>query len=143
MVLACDGIWDCLKNQEVVDYIRYELKQKKTLKEICENIMEFCLAESGDMTGIGCDNMTIMIIAFLRKKTTQQWYEWMANKSNIKDPPKRRAPKLPVNVVVQPDSTNNDNKNDNINSKTKDIPNSDNIVATNSTSPATSSVISL
>lgn len=70
MVLACDGIWDCMKNQEVIDYIRHALTLKKSLKLICEEIMDFCLAESGDMTGIGCDNMTIIIVAFLRKKAT-------------------------------------------------------------------------
>ncbi|KAI8328763.1 phosphatase 2C-like domain-containing protein [Chlamydoabsidia padenii] len=98
VVLACDGIWDCLKNQEAIDYIRHALTLKKSLKLICEEIMDFCLAESGDMTGIGCDNMTIIIVAFLRKKTVSQWYEWMAAKQ-VADPPKRRIPKLPPNVL--------------------------------------------
>lgn len=98
MVLACDGIWDCMKNQEVIDYIRHALTLKKSLKTICEEIMDFCLAESGDMTGIGCDNMTIIIVAFLRKKTVAQWYEWMAAKE-VANPPKRRTPKLPPNVL--------------------------------------------
>ncbi|KAI8099211.1 phosphatase 2C-like domain-containing protein [Halteromyces radiatus] len=98
MVLACDGIWDCLRNQEVIDYIRHALTLKKTLQTICEELMDFCLAESGDMTGIGCDNMTIIIVAFLRKRTTDQWYEWMASKQ-VADPPKRRTPKLPPTVL--------------------------------------------
>ncbi|ORZ11515.1 phosphatase 2C-like domain-containing protein [Absidia repens] len=104
MVLACDGIWDCMRNQEVIDYIRHALTLRKTLVVICEELMDFCLAQSGDMTGIGCDNMTVIIVAFLRKKTQAQWYDWMAAKQ-VNDPPKRRMPKLPPNVVKSPPPT--------------------------------------
>ncbi|CAO3588479.1 unnamed protein product [Absidia cylindrospora] len=104
MVLACDGIWDCMRNQEVIDYIRHALTLRKSLVVICEELMDFCLAQSGDMTGIGCDNMTVIIVAFLRKKTQAQWYDWMAAKQ-VNDPPKRRMPKLPPNVVKSPPPT--------------------------------------
>ncbi|KAF7723192.1 Protein phosphatase 2C 2 [Apophysomyces ossiformis] len=80
VVLACDGIWDCMTNQEVVDFIRLRLTEEKTLKTICEELMDNCLAETAGMTGLGCDNMTVVIVAFLRKKSASEWYSWMAKK---------------------------------------------------------------
>ena len=43
--------------------------------QICENIMEHCLApDTHGAQGIGCDNMTIMIVAILNGKTEEEWY---------------------------------------------------------------------
>ncbi|KAI8988470.1 phosphatase 2C-like domain-containing protein [Mycotypha africana] len=81
VVLACDGIWDCLTNQQVVDFVRHKLCEHKSLGPICEELMDYCLAETANMTGIGCDNMTVIIVAFLRKRKPQQWYDWMASKA--------------------------------------------------------------
>ncbi len=44
MVIACDGIWDCMTNQEICDFISSRLKSKVGLKEIVEEIMDNCLA---------------------------------------------------------------------------------------------------
>lgn len=39
MILACDGIWNSMSNQKVVDFIRPRLKEgKKKLSEICEEV---------------------------------------------------------------------------------------------------------
>lgn len=74
-VLACDGIWDCLNSQHVVDFVRREVAQGKPMGQICENIMEYCLApDTHGAQGIGCDNMTIMIVAILNGKTEEEWY---------------------------------------------------------------------
>jgi protein phosphatase 1G len=37
MVIACDGIWNFMSSQDVVDFVRNRL-QKKTLSEICEEV---------------------------------------------------------------------------------------------------------
>lgn len=76
-VLACDGIWDCMTNQQVVNYIRQSLSQNMKLKDICEQIMDDCLAPDSDGGGVGCDNMSIMIIAILNGKSEEEWYDWM------------------------------------------------------------------
>ncbi|CAO3695316.1 unnamed protein product [Rhizopus stolonifer] len=89
MVLACDGIWDCLSSQEVVDFVRFKLCNQKSLGTICEELMDFCLAETDNFQGIGCDNMTVIIVAFLRKRTPKAWYEWMASKPPPKMPKKK------------------------------------------------------
>lgn len=39
--------------------------------------MDRCLAPDSDWGGVGCDNMTAMIIAIKDGKTTDEWYAWM------------------------------------------------------------------
>lgn len=90
-MLACDGIWDCLTNQQVVDFVRYKLCEHMSLGPICEELMDYCLAEKGNMSGIGCDNMTVIIVAFLRKRKPQEWYDWMAQKTK---------PQMPVRKAI-------------------------------------------
>lgn len=75
MVLACDGIWDCLTNQQVASFIRKHVAQGIPLKEICEKIMDHCLADKTNTNSVGCDNMTIEIVAFLNGRSEQAWYE--------------------------------------------------------------------
>jgi protein phosphatase 2C family protein 2/3 len=64
-----------LNSQQAVDFIRREVAQEKPLGQICENIMEHCLApDTHGAQGIGCDNMTILIVAILNGKTEKEWY---------------------------------------------------------------------
>ncbi|KAI8888763.1 PP2C-domain-containing protein [Backusella circina FSU 941] len=79
LVLACDGIWDCMTNQQVVNYIRQQLADKTKLDSICEDIMDYCLAPTSEGGGVGCDNMSVMIIAVLNGKSEEEWYDWMAS----------------------------------------------------------------
>lgn len=83
VVLACDGIWDCLSSQDVVDIARRGIANGKEIKDICEDLMDRCLAPDSDTGGIGCDNMTVCIVALLNGRTKQEWYEWV--KKNLED----------------------------------------------------------
>lgn len=74
MVLACDGIWDCLSNAEVAAFVRKQIANNVPLKQICERLMDSCLADSTGTGGVGCDNMTVEIVAFLNGQTEEQWY---------------------------------------------------------------------
>lgn len=39
MVLACDGIWNSMTSQQVVDFVRAKLEQKtERLSQICEEV---------------------------------------------------------------------------------------------------------
>jgi len=81
LIIACDGIWDCLTSQQCVDVVRLLISQGKELSEIAEIICELCLApdtESG--AGIGCDNMTILVVALLNGKTKDQWRAWVTDR---------------------------------------------------------------
>ncbi|KAF9434594.1 Protein phosphatase 2C 2, partial [Entomortierella beljakovae] len=75
LVLACDGIWDCMTSQEVITFVRKHVAEKVPLDTICEITMDHCLASDTGMTGVGCDNMTMIIIAILNGKTPEEWYE--------------------------------------------------------------------
>ncbi|THH01581.1 hypothetical protein EW026_g1168 [Hermanssonia centrifuga] len=82
LVIACDGIWDCLSSQQVINCIRLLVAQGKELPEVCEIICDHCLApDTTSGAGIGCDNMTIMIIALLHGRTKEQWYSWVTERT--------------------------------------------------------------
>lgn len=67
LVLACDGIWNSMTSQEVVDFVREKMKEeenKKQLSSICEQLFDRCLAPNTLGDGTGCDNMTCIIVTF-------------------------------------------------------------------------------
>ncbi|KAI8801255.1 phosphatase 2C-like domain-containing protein [Cladochytrium replicatum] len=76
IVLACDGIWDCMTSQEVTDYVRQALVHKKgDLGAVCEMLMNRCLAPESEYGSVGCDNMTVVIVGILNGQTRDQWVE--------------------------------------------------------------------
>jgi protein phosphatase 1G len=64
LVLACDGIWNSMNSQEVVDFISLRLKNGVSAVKICEQLCDRCLAPSTAGDGTGCDNMTAIIVQF-------------------------------------------------------------------------------
>ncbi|KAF2809723.1 protein phosphatase-like protein 2c [Mytilinidion resinicola] len=78
LVIACDGIWDCQSSQAVVEFVRRGIVAKQDLSVICENMMDNCLASNSDTGGVGCDNMTMIVIGLLQGKTKEQWYKDVA-----------------------------------------------------------------
>lgn len=76
IVLACDGIWDCLTSQQVVDFVRKYVVEGKKLEEICDLMMTTCLAPTSGGSGIGCDNMSVCIVAILQNgESLDDWYK--------------------------------------------------------------------
>uniref|UniRef100_A0A0K8TN81 protein-serine/threonine phosphatase n=1 Tax=Tabanus bromius TaxID=304241 RepID=A0A0K8TN81_TABBR len=68
VVLACDGIWDVMSNEEVVEFCRKRIGMGMYPEEICEELMTQCLAPDCQMGGLGGDNMTVVLVCFLHEK---------------------------------------------------------------------------
>ncbi|KAG7192203.1 uncharacterized protein KQ657_001921 [Scheffersomyces spartinae] len=80
MVIACDGIWDCFKNQDLIKLIRDKLGLGWQLPKITEYALNECLVMANNYTGIGFDNMTMIIVAFHQEQTMNEWYDMMKDK---------------------------------------------------------------
>lgn len=65
MVLACDGIWNFMTSEDVVEFVQERIRDPtKQLSEICEEMFDYCLAPHTKGDGTGCDNMTAIIVQF-------------------------------------------------------------------------------
>jgi len=58
LVLACDGVWDVMSNQDICDFISARLKLTDNLETVCNEVIDTCLYKGSR------DNMSIIIIAF-------------------------------------------------------------------------------
>jgi len=76
-ILACDGIWDVLSSQDCVNFVRerlaarYNSGEEVKISKICEELCDRCLAPDTRGSGLGCDNMSV-IIAVLKKKSRSE-----------------------------------------------------------------------
>ena len=63
IIIGCDGIWDCLTNQQACDFVKNRYNNQEKLSKIIEEMMDsICANDLYNETGVGCDNMTCMII---------------------------------------------------------------------------------
>jgi len=57
IVLACDGIWDVMSNEELAEYLLDRIRISNALDEICRNCLDTCLHKGSR------DNMSIVTVA--------------------------------------------------------------------------------
>lgn len=43
LILACDGVWDVMTNEDLVTFIRDRLRCTKSLDEVCNQVIDTCL----------------------------------------------------------------------------------------------------
>ena len=69
LMIACDGIWDCLTSQECATKLDQKLKMRKPtekLSKVVGELFDEILADNVmSSAGIGTDNMTAVLIQFV------------------------------------------------------------------------------
>lgn len=69
LVIACDGIWNAMSSEMVIDFINSRLDKGMAPTKICEEICDTCLADDTMGDGTGCDNMTMIIVDLKHNKS--------------------------------------------------------------------------
>lgn len=62
VVLACDGIWDVMSSEDVVQFVKRRLRMDFSLETIAVELILSCLSSTA--MGRGTDNMSVIIIQF-------------------------------------------------------------------------------
>lgn len=71
----------------MIEFVRRGIAARQPLSKICENMMDNCLASSSETGGVGCDNMTMIVIALLKGKSTDEWYKEIGDRVSNGDGP--------------------------------------------------------
>uniref|UniRef100_A0A915CX64 protein-serine/threonine phosphatase n=1 Tax=Ditylenchus dipsaci TaxID=166011 RepID=A0A915CX64_9BILA len=90
LVLACDGIWDVMSSQEVVDFCRKRLAEEKEPEQVCEELLDHCLAPANDSEGVGGDNMTVIIVCLLQNQSTQKYVKRLSTPPRLSTSPAKQ-----------------------------------------------------
>ncbi|CEP61568.1 type 2C protein phosphatase PTC4 LALA0_S03e05776g [Lachancea lanzarotensis] len=78
LILACDGIWDLYSNKNLTQFIKYHLALGQKLDDIVTKLLDHGINSADSNTGVGFDNMTIIIVVLNRPgESLAEWYNKM------------------------------------------------------------------
>lgn len=81
LVLGCDGIWDSFRNSTLIQLIRHKISIGVKLDKICEDVIDKILQTIDSNTGVGFDNMTILVVAIHGGEISfDGWYRKIQNR---------------------------------------------------------------
>ncbi|XP_028810578.1 protein phosphatase 1bb isoform X2 [Denticeps clupeoides] len=58
VVLACDGIWDVMSNEELCEFVHSRLQVWDDLEKVCNSVVDTCLHKGSR------DNMSVVLVCF-------------------------------------------------------------------------------
>lgn len=81
LVLACDGIYDVLENDELCSLIRSRLSVTRDLKTAMNQVLDVCLSKGSR------DNMTLILVLFdnspkINEELVEKEKEWLEKVEN-------------------------------------------------------------
>ncbi|XP_061767189.1 protein phosphatase 1B isoform X1 [Nerophis ophidion] len=56
VILACDGIWDVMSNEELCDFVKSRLEVSDDLERVCNEVLDTCLHKGSR------DNMSVVLV---------------------------------------------------------------------------------
>ncbi len=74
LIIACDGVWDCMTNEKAAATVRAKIwnaaenrpAKVRISKAIGEMMDKIVAVDLDNPAGIGCDNMTCVVVQFLK-----------------------------------------------------------------------------
>lgn len=79
--------------------MRYQVSKGKELTEICEMILDHCLAPDRNSGDLGCDNMTLLVVGITHGRTKKAWYKWI--KERVKKEHGYKTPDTPPRLYSE------------------------------------------
>ncbi|XP_053731471.1 protein phosphatase 1B isoform X2 [Synchiropus splendidus] len=56
VILACDGVWDVMSNEELCEFVRSRLEVSDDLERVCNEVVDTCLHKGSQ------DNMSVVLV---------------------------------------------------------------------------------